>query len=130
MPTLFVGNLPFAATDVDIVFHFAAFGCTAATMQHHEDSGRSKGFALVTVNADVTTVSAQMHDTEFQGRTLIVREDRPRADRPKREPRGDRPPRRERAPRESRGSGGGGYNGDRNQEPAPCDTVYVGNLPW
>eukprot|EP01051_Picozoa_sp_SAG22_P025119 SAG22_NODE_7289_length_754_cov_3.061069_2_plen_98_part_00 len=59
MPTLFVGNLPYSTTDEDIAFAFSSYGCSEAK-----------------VGTDIETVSMAMHDTEFQGRRLIVREDR------------------------------------------------------
>ena len=126
MVTLFVGNLPYSAADVDIALHFSAYDVVSAAMQHHDDTGRSKGFALVTVNnTDAANVSAQMHDTEFQGRKLIVREDRPPGDRPRREPRKERPSRES-----GGGSGGGGSGAGSWPEPAPCKVMFVGNLPW
>merc|ERR1719272_180866 len=140
MTTLFVGNLPFQATDEDIAFAFQSFGCTSAEMQKHDDSGRSKGWALVTVTADAASAIAGTLDSDFQGRKLLVREDRgptPKEDRPprprkekkERAPReegaegADRPPRQrkpkaERKPREDYG------------EPVPSNTIFVGNLPW
>jgi nucleolin len=120
MATLFVGNLPFTATDEDINFLFSSFGCTEAKMQFHDDTGRSKGWALVSVSSDSANVIAQMHDTEFQGRNLVVREDRKfRTGNPSNDF------------SEKQQGGGGGYGGGGfDQQPEPCNTVYVGNLPW
>mmetsp|Transcript_17879 Transcript_17879/g.33253 ORF Transcript_17879/g.33253 Transcript_17879/m.33253 type:complete len:187 (-) Transcript_17879:203-763(-) len=119
MTTLFVGNLPFDAKDEDISGLFAPYDCTSAAMQYYDDSKRSKGFALVTVNDGPGAIS-NLHDTEFQGRKMIVREDRG----PGRK--------KERPPRRSGGGGGGGapQDGAPAAPPAPCDTIYVSNLPW
>ena len=119
MATLFVGNLPFTATDEDINFLFSSFGCTEAKMQFHDDTGRAKGWALVSVSSDSANVIAQMHDTEFQGRNLVVREDRKyRTGNPSND-------------FSDKQQGGGGYGGGGfDQQPEPCNTVYVGNLPW
>ena len=123
MATLFVGNVPFTASDEELAFAFSSCGCTSAVMQRHEDSGRPKGWALVTVSTDAQSAIMQMHDTEFQGRKLLVREDRgPTEKDPNAAPRN----------RRSKGRGGGGGRGPREDlgEPAPCNTVFVGNLPW
>jgi len=116
MATLFVGNLPFQTTDEELAFAFSAFGCSSAAMQRHEDSGRSKGWALVVVGTDAQTAINAMHDTEFQERKLLVREDRGPTDKT------DRPPR----VRKAKGA-------RAKQEPAeavPSNTIFVGNLPW
>mmetsp|Transcript_110407 Transcript_110407/g.321451 ORF Transcript_110407/g.321451 Transcript_110407/m.321451 type:complete len:204 (-) Transcript_110407:137-748(-) len=121
--TLFVGNLPFNTSDDDIALAFAAYGCTSAKMQYHEDSGRSKGWALVTVSTDLATVAEQMNDTDFQGRNLLVREDRGKVKKEPREPRaprqqGEKPARKPRAPR------------DENEVVPENNIIFVGNLPW
>mmetsp|Transcript_10320 Transcript_10320/g.11779 ORF Transcript_10320/g.11779 Transcript_10320/m.11779 type:complete len:178 (+) Transcript_10320:75-608(+) len=103
---LYVGNLPWDAKDADLTTLFSSYECSSAEMQRYRDSDRSKGFALVSV-ADGTKAIADLHDKEFQGRKIIVREDRGPLDKP-----------------------GARKKKERNEEEAPCDTVYVGNLPW
>ena len=121
MATLFVGNVPFSASDEDLAAAFAQVGCTSAVMQRHEDSGRPKGWALVTVSFDAQSAILAMHDTEFEGRKLLVREDRGPTEK---DPNA--------APRNRRSKARGGGRGPREEpaEAAPCNTVFVGNLPW
>ena len=112
MATLFVGNLPFDCSNEALAEHFAPYGCMSAVMQFHEDSGRPKGWALVTLSglSDAQAATSALHDTEFQGRRMIVREDRGPTEKTK----------RERRPRQQR----------EQAEAAPSNTIFVGNLAW
>mmetsp|Transcript_32973 Transcript_32973/g.49804 ORF Transcript_32973/g.49804 Transcript_32973/m.49804 type:complete len:179 (+) Transcript_32973:113-649(+) len=112
MTSLYVGNLPWDAKDDELKTLFEKYGCTVAAMQRYKDSERSKGFAIVTVG-DATKAIADLHDSEFQGRTIIVREDRGPVDKSTFQDK----KKKERAPRAKR-------------EDVPSETVYVGNLPW
>ena len=76
MARLFVGNLPFAATGVEVAAAFSAFGHTAdVAMQSAR--GRPKGWALVSVQDSkaAETAIAALHGTDFKGRRLVVRTD-------------------------------------------------------
>src|SRR3974390_2929253 len=93
---LFVGNLPFSATENDLQDHFAAAGTViAVNIMQDRATGRSRGFAFVEMGsqAEADAASAQFHGKEFQGRPLTVNEARPREERPS--------------------GGGGGYGGGR-----------------
>ncbi|HJY84076.1 MAG TPA: hypothetical protein VKK81_23700 [Candidatus Binatia bacterium] len=48
MARLFVGNLPWSATEVDLRDLFAACGTVEqVVIVHHRDTGRSRGFSFV-----------------------------------------------------------------------------------
>jgi len=92
--TLYVGNLPFQATEDDLRDWFANAGVTPASVQVIRDrfSGNSRGFGFVEIGNDAEAANAieMLNGKEFQGRALVVNEARP--------------------PRE-RGAGGGGGRG-------------------
>jgi len=95
---LFVGNLPFTATENDLQDHFAQAGAViAVNIMQDRSTGRSRGFAFVEMASqeDATKAISMLHQKDFQGRPLTVNEARPR---------GDRPP---------AGGGRGGYGGGR-----------------
>ncbi len=92
---LYVGNLPYSATDQTLQQLFSQSG-TVATAQviMDRDTGRSKGFGFVEMSseAEATAAIQQLNGKDCEGRPLTVNEAKPQA------------------PRESRG-GGGGYGG-------------------
>jgi len=75
---LFMGNLPWAATDETIFSLLAAYAPFDVNVKTTA-SGRSRGFALLRFpDAEkATAVVAAFHKTEMEGRALEVREDRP-----------------------------------------------------
>src|SRR5579872_4571462 len=108
---LFVGGLPWATTSDDLKQLFSQHGNVAsATVITDKMTGRSRGFGFVEFeNEDEANAAEQaLNNTDFQGRTLIVKEARPMEDRPKRSF-GDR------GGRGGYGGGNdrGGYNNDR-----------------
>ncbi len=81
---LFVGNLPFSATEDELKDAFADFGnVDSVKIIIDKFSGRSRGFGFVEMNNDSEAKSAieQLHDRDFKGRKLIVNEAKPRPDR-------------------------------------------------
>lgn len=87
---LFVGGLPWATTSDDLKQLFAAAGTVAsATIITDKMTGRSRGFGFVEFENDAEADSAveQFNGKEYNGRSLLVNEARPMADRP---PRNDR----------------------------------------
>jgi RNA recognition motif-containing protein len=84
--TLFVGNLPWSATEADLTRAFSQFGeVIAARVATDRDTGRSRGFGFVEVPADqAETMIAAMNGAELGGRPLTVNEARPREERPRR----------------------------------------------
>jgi len=102
---LFVGNLSFNTTENDLQDAFAAHGTVVeATLMMDRMSGRSRGFAFVTMGSPEEAQKAieAMNGSQLDGRALTVNIARPREERPP----GGR--------REYRGGGGGG-GGGRNR---------------
>ncbi len=104
---LFVGNLPFTATENDLQDLFAQAGAVVAVnIMQDRATGRSRGFAFVEMGSqeDATNAISMFHHKEFQGRALTVNEARPREERPQGGGGGYRG---------GRGGGGGGYRDRR-----------------
>jgi len=103
---LYVGNLAFGTTEMDLQDHFSTVGTvTEASLMQDKFTGKSRGFAFVTMSSadEAQKAISQFHGQNFQNRALTVNEARPREDRP---PGGG-------GPRKSFGGGGGGGGGDR-----------------
>ncbi len=82
---LFVGNLPWAATEEDIRAHFAQFGdVTTVEVMRDKFTGRARGFAFVTMasNEHAQAAIAKTEGVDFMGRPLKVNVARPREERP------------------------------------------------
>lgn len=81
---LYVGNLPYTATDSDLQRMFEAHGAVqSAQVVVDRDTGRSKGFGFVemeTGEAAQAAISA-LNGQDMGGRSLTVNEARPREDR-------------------------------------------------
>jgi RNA recognition motif-containing protein len=98
---LFVGNLPWAATESDIRAHFSQGGeVVSVEVMMDKFTGRPRGFAFVTMaNAQAAQDAiAKTENIDFMGRPLKVNVARPREERPSFG--GDRPR-------------SGGFGGDR-----------------
>jgi RNA recognition motif-containing protein len=96
---LYVGNLPFNATDESLQQIFAQAGnVQSAKIITDRDTGRSKGFGFVEMSSDAEAADAiqRFNGADYGGRAMTVAEARPMA------------------PREDRGfGGGGGHRGGR-----------------
>ena len=95
---LYVGNLPFSATDDSLRDLFGQAGTVTDVMiALDRQTGRSRGFGFVTFSTDEEAAAAieKFHGSDMEGRTIQVNEARPREDRP----------------RGGGGGGGGGYRG-------------------
>ena len=100
---LYVGNLPWSVTDETLTSLFAAHGqVDRAKVVTDRETGRSRGFAFVTINDEnvANAAIAALNGKDMEGRALTVRKAEPRP------------------PREGgmgggggRGGGGGGYGG-------------------
>jgi len=100
---LYVGNLPFSASDETLQEKFGAYGTVqSARVVMDRTTGRSKGFAFVEMSTDEEAADAiaKLNGNDFDGRAAVVSEARPQA------------------PREGGGggfrSGGGGFGGNRS----------------
>jgi cold-inducible RNA-binding protein len=101
---LFVGGLPWATTSDDLKQLFSQHGTVAsATVITDKMTGRSRGFGFVEYDneAEADAATNALNNTDFQGRTLVVKEARPLEDRPK---------------RSFGGGNGGGYGGGRRDQ--------------
>ena len=99
---LYVGNLPFNTTENELQELFSQAGAVQeVTLMQDRFTGKSRGFAFVTMSSDEEAQNAisKLNGQSIEGRPLTVNEARPR------EPR---------APGGGgRGYGGGGYGGRR-----------------
>ena len=77
---IYVGNLPWGVGSEDIQKLFAAHGeVEAAQVMTDRDTGRSRGFAFVTMSdEDAKTAIEALNGYELDGRKLVVNEARPR----------------------------------------------------
>ena len=96
MKKLYIGNLPFSATEEQLNEWFTQVGVTPSGVNLIRDrfTGQSRGFAFVEVTNDEDADKAvnSLNGQNFGGRNLVVNEARPQAE---------------------RGGGGGGYGGGR-----------------
>lgn len=95
---LFVGNLPFNATEEDIRSAFEAHGeVSDVAVIMDRETGRPRGFAFVEMpdSAQGNAAIEALNNSDFGGRSMNVNEARPREDRP----------------RGGGGGGGGGFRG-------------------
>jgi cold-inducible RNA-binding protein len=77
---IYVGNLPFSATNESLNELFAKFGkVDSAKIITDRDTGRSKGFGFVEMSSDSEAAAAidKLHGSDMGGRSLVVNEARP-----------------------------------------------------
>lgn len=81
---MYVGNLPFTATELDVRELFSQYGdVTDVHLPTDRDSGRPRGFAFVTMGTpeSMTAAIEGLNGKDFQGRNLTINEARPREER-------------------------------------------------
>src|SRR5471030_1940575 len=81
---LYVGNLPFSATDQILTDTFAQCGTVeSAKIIMDRDSGRSKGFGFVEMSteAEAQNAIAKFNGADYDGRPMTVNEAKPMAPR-------------------------------------------------
>lgn len=81
MTNIYVGNLPYDASDSTLEEVFAAHGAVdKASVIIDRDSGRSRGFGFVEMSNDdeAQAAIAALNDFEMNGRKLTVNEAKPR----------------------------------------------------
>ena len=91
---IYVGNLPFTATEAEVEELFAAHGeVISVALPTDRETGRPRGFGFVEMaDADAAKAIDALNGRDFGGRALNVNEARPRES-------------------GGRGGGGGGYGG-------------------
>src|SRR5208282_485191 len=94
---LFVGNLPYSATEADITDFFTQAGVTVDSVNVMRDrfTGEARGFGFVEINDDAAANHAieACNGRDLMGRAMVVNEARPMV------------------PREGHGGGGGRRDG-------------------
>ncbi len=81
---LYVGNLPFSATDQILIDTFAQCGTVeSAKIITDRDSGRSKGFGFVEMSTEAEAADAisKFNGADYDGRAMTVNEAKPMAPR-------------------------------------------------
>ncbi len=94
MTNIYVGNLPFSATEETLRQEFSAYGTVErASIITDRETGRSRGFGFVEMSDDgeAQAAIAALNGKEWEGRALTVNVAKPKSD--------------------SRGGGGGGGRG-------------------
>ena len=95
MKNIFVGNLSFGATEDAVRSMFETYGpVDRVSIMTDRDTGRSRGFGFVemTNSPEGDRAIAELNGKELDGRVLNINEARPKVE---------------------RGSGGGGFRGNR-----------------
>ena len=84
---LYVGNLPYTATEEDLQAHFSGAGTvTSVALIKDRATGRAKGFGFVEMSSaeEAQKAISMFHGQDFMGRTITVNVARPREERPPR----------------------------------------------
>jgi RNA recognition motif-containing protein len=90
MMNIYVGNLPYSASEDELRTAFAAFGnVSSVNLITDKFSGQSKGFAFVEMadNASADAAIKGLNGTNMGGRALKVNQSKPRGERPSNGPR-------------------------------------------
>jgi len=92
---LFIGNLPYTATEAELREHLSSVGVpTSVVLPVDRETGRPRGFAFVDyADRAVAEEAIRKFDQQpFKGRGLAVSEARPREERPPGAPRAAKSP--------------------------------------
>jgi len=81
--TLYVGNLPWAVTEADLVQAFGRYcQVLSARVMTDRETGNSRGFGFVEVDAQSAASAIEaLNGAEWAGRILTVNEAQPRPER-------------------------------------------------
>jgi len=80
---LYVGNLPYKATDEELLALFTKAGTVeSARVMRDMATGRARGFAFVEMATDeeAQKAIAEFHQYQMDGRALVVNEARPKTE--------------------------------------------------
>lgn len=124
---IFIASLSFSSTDEDLQALFEQFGSVdSAKVVMDRETGRSRGFGFVEMPNDdeARTAISDLNDSEFAGRTIIVKEAKPKEGGSRgggnhRRSHGDRPRGggyERRGGYQSRDNGGSGYQRSSSNE--------------
>ena len=86
MKSIYVGNLPFSATEAEVRDLFAAHGTVESVrLMTDRDTGRPRGFGFVEMaDGDAARAIQALNGTDFGGRALRINEAQPKGKRPTR----------------------------------------------
>jgi RNA recognition motif-containing protein len=87
MSKIYVGNLPFTATEDSVRELFAAHGTVdSVALINDRDTGQPRGFGFVemTSNSEAAKAIQTLNGSQMGGRALKVNEAQPKAERPRR----------------------------------------------
>ncbi len=79
---IYVGNLSYKVRENDLLGVLATYGkVDSCKIIKDRETGKSKGFAFVEMADDVAAAKAieELNGADFDGRTMVVKEARPRA---------------------------------------------------
>jgi RNA recognition motif-containing protein len=79
---IYVGNLPFSATEDTVRSAFARYGeVTSVKLINDRETGRPRGFGFVEMSSGADEAIQALNGSDFGGRTMKVNEARPREER-------------------------------------------------
>ena len=79
---IYVGNLPFSATEDEVRTMFGEFGSvTSVNLITDRETGRPRGFGFVEMESGADEAIQALDQTSLGGRTLKINEARPREER-------------------------------------------------
>ena len=79
---IYVGNLPFSATEDELRELFSQYGdVESVSLITDRDTGRPRGFGFVEMSSGADEAIQALHQSSMGGRSLNVNEARPREDR-------------------------------------------------
>ncbi|MDD2967858.1 MAG: RNA-binding protein [Desulfovibrionaceae bacterium] len=83
--SLYVGNLPWSATEADVRDLFSQYGeVTSVNLITDRETGRARGFGFVEIaDADAPKAIEALDNYSYNGRNLKVNESKPREERPR-----------------------------------------------
>ena len=79
---IYVGNLPFTATEDEVRQLFGGYGnVESVNLISDRETGRPRGFGFVEMSDGAEEAISTLHQTDFGGRSLNVSQARPRESR-------------------------------------------------
>ena len=84
---IFVGNLSFQATEIDVQKLFETFGAVTLVRIKKKSGKNSRGFGFVTMPDDTQALAAMegLKEKDFMGRPLAISAERPKPVKPKKD---------------------------------------------
>ena len=81
---IYVGNLPFTATDNEVRDLFSPHGeVSSVNLITDRETGRPRGFGFVEMESGAENAISALNNQDVGGRALVVNEARPRENKPR-----------------------------------------------